>query len=347
MPWSFQPACLPIAPSGLPYRDPSQALKFLLQNSATVLPWPQLPQRSLWEQSLLQSSAGFPGLVLDKLTGQAHLERPCAEAELDQLALAYLQGDLVFGAMRGEDAAGLSELLRMPGPWLEVRALSGHLVGPISLALQLTDEQKRPLLYNPMLLDAIIQHLALKAAWQTNQLANLTNKVLLCLEEPFLDVFYSPFCPISWQQGIEALERVFAAAKGFRGLILRGTSDWTPVLQTSVEVLVFDAYYDSSAILAHAVFLPGFFQRPGTLVWGLIPADEAALQTETSATLIAHFETLLTEIEVVGLKREKILQRALISTSGSLAHLSVEIAEKALKLCVEVSNRLRETYSLA
>ncbi len=347
MPLSFQPACLPVAHSSLPHTSPSQALAVLLKATPAVLAWPQLPRRSFREQSDVQSAIGFPGLSIDATTRQVMVDQASVGRELDRLALAYLQDDVAHSGLTADDAAGLIELLRVVGPGFKGRALKGQLIGPISLALQLTDEQRRPMVYTPMFLEGLAQHLALRAGWQTTKLADYARDIIICLDEPFLDALNSPFCPLDWQQGQELLERVFAAISGCRGLITNGAVNWSLLLpETSVELVILDAYYHASALLEASAVLPGFLERSGVLAWGLIPADEHALSLETPEMLIVRFERLLTTLGAVGVDRDKVVAASLITTSGSLGHLSVANAEKALLLCAEVSQRLRTAYGL-
>ena len=135
--------------------------------------WPQLPQRGFREQSLAQAIVGFPGLVVDAGRGHMYVDRVRAERDLDRLELAYLTHDLGYAALAEEDAAGLSELARQRDTVRGVLALKGQLLGPISLAAQLTDEQQRPLIYDAMLFEALTHHLCLRAAWQNARLAEL------------------------------------------------------------------------------------------------------------------------------------------------------------------------------
>jgi hypothetical protein len=343
---SFQPACLPIARGGLPHNSPPQAVGVLLKTMPALVTWPQLPRRSFREQSYVQNAIGFPGLIVDNGIKRAYVQQAIAKREIDRLALAYLRDEVSHGALTPEDAAGLPELLRSIKPGFKGRALKGQLMGPISLALQLTDEQQRPLVYEPMLLEALAQHLALRAAWQTTQLAAHAKDVIICLHEPFLDIFKSPFCPLDWNFALDLLEQVFAGIKGCRGLETSGAVDWTAVLQSSVELIMLDAYHHSAALLEASAALQAFLERSGIIAWGIIPADGDLLEQETPSMLLNRFDRLLDEFEEAGIERNQILRAALISTNGSLDHLPIPVAEQALQTCAEVSARLRVAYKL-
>lgn len=348
MPLSFQPACLPVAQGSLPHSSPVQALGLLLKTTPALLAWPQLPRRNFREQDYVQSVIAFPGLILDERAEYAYVDRSIAKRELDHLSLAYLQDKSSFGALTAEDAPGLTELRRIlsMGQGFTGRALKSQIMGPISAGLQLTDEQRRPLAYDPMLIEALVHHLTLRIAWQSAQLADLATDVIICLNEPFLDAFASPFCPLDWDVGVELLEWVFSGIRGCRGLATSGPVNWTALLQTSVELIHFDAYNYGTLLLEAAELFAGFLERAGIITWGLIPSDEGVLAHETTPTLLARFDALLARLVAAGLSREKVLQASLISTSGGLAQVSVAGAERAMQLCAEVSAELRRTYGL-
>lgn len=346
MPLSFQAACLPVAQGSLPHSTVAQALGILLKTTPTILTLPQLVRRNLREWSYVRSGLGFPGLMVDQRTERVYVDRGRAEQGLDRLGLAYLQDDTETGMLPAEDLSAWAEVLRGVAQNFRGCALVGQMFGPVSLSLQLTDEHLRPLIYDPVLLEALTQHLMLRAAWFSSQLANYADDIIICLEEPFLDAFGSPFFPLDWDQGIELLERAFAGVSGCRGLVAGGSVNWSAVLETSVEYIVFDAYEHSATMLAAAGALAGFFERAGVLVWGLVPTDERTLAHTTAASVVAHYEGLLDALADAGIARETALQASLISTSTSLDHLPVTLAEQALCLCAEVSDLLRSKYTL-
>ncbi len=356
MPFSFQPACLPIAQSGLPYEHGSQAVSFLRHAMPVLLTWPFLPQRGVRDTMYLQSALGFPGLVIDDTTGQACVERPVAESNLDTLGLAYLKGNKQFGALNWDDATGLSEMLRSPAQLAGCEAIMSQILGPISMGLQLTDDQSRPLVYDLALREALGQHLALRVSWLTMRLSHLVTNVIVCLDEPLLTAINSPFCPIDWHDGTELLEQIFASTQGCRGLILSDFGarqrdhdlgkGWSPLLETSVELIGINVYHHSSVLLAGASLLQAFLERPGILMWGLIPNHQDDLRRASADALVKRFEQVVKQLVAAKVPKSLILESSLISTTGSLAYLSAPEAEFALRLCAEVSRRLRAMYGL-
>jgi hypothetical protein len=207
------------------------------------------------------------------------------------------------------------------------------------------------------LLEALTQHLALRVSWLTTRLANLAGSdIIICLDEPALMALHSPFCPIDWDYGIEVWEQIFTSTRGLCGLNLGNLGGsqqedairrtWASILETSVELVLIDVYNQHAPLLLAAEELATFLRRPGTLVWGLVPADGEALSRETADSLLAHFEQMLDHLVACGLSRQEVLAASLLSTSSGLELLPIAAAEQALALCADVSAQVRARYNL-
>lgn len=341
----------------MPHTNPSLALGLVMATIPAIpsfLTWPQLPRRSFREQRFVQSADGFPGLVIDSTNRRVYVDRAVAERDLDRLSLAYLTHDISVGALTEEHASGLKETLRVPKNWFEGVAIRSMLMGPMSLGLKLADEQERPLIYDPMLLEALTHHLFLRAAWLSEQFTGQTDNHILCLDEPFLDAIHSPFFPFDWNRSIDMLELVFAGVRGCRGLSVGAigtrhkeqhpTVSWERLTETSMECFACDVYHRPDILRDAAPVLPAFLNRQGFVIWGLIPATEEALKREPAETLVERFQQLVRDMVAAGVPHDLLVQASAISTSGGLEHLSVALAERALQLCVDVSRSLRQTY---
>jgi hypothetical protein len=342
----FEPACLPLLLGALPHRSASQALDVVRRNTGELLAWPQLPQRSFREQSLVQSAAGFPGLVVDVQHNHVYVDRSASERAIDRLGLAYLENDVGYAALSADDAAGLAELLRQSDGLRGVLALKGQLLGPVSCAAMLVDDKQRPLIYDPALFEALAQHLYLRAAWQDQQLHLQANAVIICLDEPFLDVVGMPFLPLDWDQVRTRIETTLAGVSGCRALYAAGATDWAEVLQTSVDLIIMDAYAYGHALVAAANALPAYLERGGALGLGIVPADEELLAGASVESLTRRALALLHELAAAGIPAEQVARQAVITTSSSLGSLSMAGAERALGLLAGLSRALREQYQL-
>jgi hypothetical protein len=332
---------------GLPHGSAHAAMALVIAATPDIPAWPALPERSFRETPLAQAAAGFPGLTIDPEYAHISVDHAAAEIGLDRLGLSYLRGEPGGSALPTDHAAGLGELLRLVGHGHRAIALKGEVLGPVSLALQLTDEGDRPLAYDPALREALIHHLALRIAWHYEQLSTYTDNVIICLDEPSLDALDLPLCPIDWEDGADMLDRLMADMSGCRGISLGGNVNMAAILATGVDLVMFDAYEYAPALIQAAEAVAAFLERGGILGWGVVPADPAALTQEHLDGLVQRLERSVEYLSAAsGLSQQSILDASLITSSGNLSHLPVEAAEHALQMCAAVSQRLREAHGL-
>lgn len=342
----FEPACLPLLLGGLPHRAPAQALELSRRHAGALLAWPQLPALGLRERAAVQSALGFPGLVLDEARGLVYVERARAEAELNRLALAYLTNDRSYGALAAGDALGLEALVQQRGALRGVLALKGQLLGPISLAAQLTDERQRPLMYDERLFEALTQHTRMRAAWLEARLAELAATTIICLDEPFLELIGLPFSPLDWEQTRASLDEVLGGLIGCKAIYAGGAVDWGAMLRTAAELIIADVHHHGAALAAAGPALAEFLERGGLVGLGLVPADPDELRQAEPAALLRRLEPTLTRLEQAGVPRAALLRQAVVTPAASLAGLEPAAAEQALDLLGRLSETLRATYAL-
>ncbi len=347
MPLPFAPAGLPLLLGSLPHTDARQAVAIARQYTGKLLAWPQLPQRSFREQSVVQSARGFPGLVVDEANKRVYVDRLRAERELDRLTLAYLENSAQYARLPANDAPGLSNVLDQEHERTGVQALVGHVLGPISLALQLADENQKPLINDAMFFDAIVQHVRLQATWQEARLGELTGATLICLEEPFLEMVGQPFLPIDWDEARARIDEVLSGLNGGRALYAGGALDWEAAMSTVAELIIGDVYNHGDQLVRAAAALTAFLKEDGMVGFGLVPADAAQLTSITVADLVEHLDQLLNQLIPFGIAPDVLVSQSIITSTAGLGMLDVAAAEQALQYMAEVSSQLRERYALS
>lgn len=337
---SFSPACLPLPRSGAPVSGVDPALARGTGGRRLAV----FAQRGPRESALALAAAGFPGLALDG--ERAAVSRQAAERQIDRVGIAYLRGERAAGAPPSEQLVAAAEQLRQTEQG-RPRSIKVELLGPVSLALQVTDDQERPLAYDPALREAVAQHLTLRAAWMRDLIESAGIGALLVLDEPFLDALGSPFSPLDWLEGGDLLARTLADLPAPRGVCASGEPHWPALFALPVDVIFFDAYEHSAGLVQSGVLATAFLERGGALAWGIVPADPAALAQERAATLAKRFASSVEYLAVAGgIAPEQVAARSFISTSGALAHLTARQAAQAVGLCVEAAAEVRVLFGL-
>jgi hypothetical protein len=196
----------------------------------------------------------------------------------------------------------------------------------------------------------VVKMVAMKAAWQMEQLSGFDRRVMIFLDEPSLLGFGSQtFITISREDVIRDINEVAAAIHkrgGLAGVHCEANTDWSLLMETDLDILDFDAYDHMQAITLYPAELRAFLARGGCLGWGIIPTlDREAAATETLPSLLARFEEGVERFVSKGFDRELLLRRALITPScGAGGVLTEPLAERVLGLLRELSTTLRSRY---
>ena len=331
---------LPTAIGSMPHKDPKTACALVVKYLPEIPFWPQLPKRSFLENMYAQYSDGFPGLVIDQDRIYVNLSEGL-EKPLETLYTAYIENNIEAFAIGERYAAGLYEFIdHRPDHPLAVK---GHVTGPITWGMTITDENRRPVLYDETAADAVVKHLNMKARWQDEKLRDLSENTILFFDEPYMSSIGSAFVSIPRERVIELLEGAFVGIKGLKGVHCCGNTDWSILLNTSVDIINFDAY-NYSHTLALYPEIGAFLEGGGVLAWGIVPHEDKYLQNESIKNLLDKLTDGMAGLERKGIGKDKILQQSLLTPACGLGSLSEEAAERALELLADLSRAFRKKY---
>jgi hypothetical protein len=268
-----QPRVVPMIYGALPHTDVQAALDVVRQCAVAYVVWPQLPQRSFRERSIVQSLWGFPGVHIDEAQRRIYVERADAEAALDTLALDFLLRRDTRPVLSPAEAMGLFAVLPFMAGFDAAIGCKGQLLGPISLAVQVTDEQQNPLIASGPLFEAVVQHVCQRAAWQANLLGRTQRDVLICIDEPFLDVVNSPFLAIDREELLLGLARVLEAIPGRRALAIQSLVTVPGLVDLQSDVIFVNAHDIDQHFDIALPLIQRLWARGGSLGLGCVPAD--------------------------------------------------------------------------
>ena len=333
--------CLATIVGSMPHTDPSKACSQVTRYLKDIPAWPQLPKRSFLENMYVQYSQGFPGVVVKEnsiyVDRSQDLNKP-----LEELYAAYLDNDADKYPVSQDYAAGLHTFLTLED--LSPLLVKGQVTGPISWGLTVTDEDRRAILYDDTLADAVAKLLRLKASWQEKALKKISPNTIIFVDEPYMASFGSAFISLSREKVISLLEEVFGGINGFKGVHCCGNTDWPVLLDTSVDILSFDTYNFAESLSLYPAEVKRFLERNGNIAWGIVPNEAEVLAGETVASLKDRLEEAMAPFTRNGIRFKQLVERGLLTPSCTLASLSEEAAARALELLVELSIAIRKRY---
>jgi hypothetical protein len=328
-----------VAVGSLPYTDPATACQLGL-DTLDIPTWPQLPRRTFLENMYVQFSERFPGVVVNKERIYVDREQDLDPA-LEELYVAYLMNDLDYAVITPEYAAGLHRFLALELDG--VPAVKGQVTGPVSWGLMVADHNRKPVLYDDVLAEAVSKHLRLKATWMEQKLRKLSSQTIIFVDEPYMSSFGSAFVSLSRNQVITLMEEVFAGIEGLKGVHCCGNTDWSVLLSTAVDILNLDAYGYAEALALYPEEVGSFLERGGMIAWGIAPASDQAME-ETVDSLVDRFHEVLELFVAKGLHRDDLLASSLIMPSCGCGSLAVEVAEQVFELTGKVGKALQQRY---
>ncbi len=326
----------------MPNTDPQAACAQVTRYLKDIPAWPQLPKRSFLENMYAQFSQGFPGGVVTEnsilIDRSQDLNKP-----LEQLYAAYLDNDIDKYAISREYAAGLHAFLALTD--LSPQAVKGQLTGPITWGLSVSDDSRRPILYDDVLGDAVPRFLKLKAAWQERQLGQVAHRTIIFLDEPYMASYGSSAAStLSAQTVIDALNEVFSGLSGLKGVHCCANTDWSVLLRTNADIISFDTYGYAASLALFPNEVGAFLQRPGAVAWGIVPTDAAALAGESVASLKDRLEEAIAPFTRHGIPFRELINRAMLTPACGLAGLTEGEASRALELLAGLSREMRRRY---
>jgi len=337
--------CLPTIIGSMPHTDPQQACSLITRYLKDIPAWPQLPRRSFLENMYVQYSQGFPGVVVENDRIYVETSKDYSKS-LEALYNAYLNDDADKYPFTPDYAPGFYTFLEQPG--LKPLAVKGHVTGPLSWGLTVTDENKRAVLYNDVLGDAISKLLKLKAAWQEKELQKLSKNTVIFVDEPYMASYGSSVAagPFSNPAKVaKMIDEVFEGISGLKGLHCCGNTDWSVLLKTKLDILNFDTYNYAESLTLYPDEVKAFINRGGCVAWGIVPNNPESLAKETVASLKDRLEEAIAPFTRNGLRFQDLVSHSLLTPSCTLIPLGEEGSEKALELLTSLSAEMRSRYS--
>lgn len=339
MDWNCHPTCI----GSLPHRDPAKAVDLILQRLRAIPYWPQLSNLGFQENMYAQFASHLPGIKVD--AARKRITVDLTDLDPESFYTAVVSDDLDHFAPTEANFHGLYELLRRDLP-KDILAVKGHVTGPVSMGLQIFDAAGKSVVYDETYSEIVRKNQNMMLRWQEKRLREKCSRTIMFLDEPSLSLIGTPFAAISSQSVISWINEVFEGAEGFKGVHCCGNTDWPMVLEADIDIVSFDAYNYGHTIALYPEAVSAFLERGGSLAWGIVPNGEEGLQSETDESLVGRLEQLMLALANKGIDLDLLKRTSLITPQCGLGPLDEPLAEKALFLLSQVSQRFRESNGL-
>jgi len=346
---------LPVLIGSLPLQNHLQAVEQIFEYTPQIPLWPQLPIYKN-EGMLLQFLPGMPGVVEKENKVYIDTERSDFETELLAFFEEYLMVieeatdiDESRFKMSLEEGGGFFTFLQFAEKYQELlTTLKGQITGPVTFCTGLVDQAGRAIFYNDQLREVAVKHLALKAKWQTRQMAKIKNSPVIFLDEPGLaGVGSSAFITITPDEIKTCLSEVFDAvhaAGGLAGVHVCANTEWSIIFDSGADLVSFDAYSYFDKFILYPDHLRTFFDRGGICASGIVPTTPEYIEMEDVESLTQKWFEQSDQLENIGIPKQTIYEQTLISPSCGTGTISEHYAKTVMELTRDVSARIRSQY---
>ncbi len=359
----FEPNCRTTAMAVMPHRDPVRALELAM--GLDIPFWPQLPRISFNEDMFAQLADGFPGAIINPDEKRVEFDTGRFAEEL--AAYSAKMNDPETFALHDRNSKTYSRFL--DADFSGRAAIRGQICGPVNLGFRVTDEEKRPIIYNDDVRLLLFDFTLRKVNFQYRQLAQKHPNAFVWIDEPGLGWVFNSFAGYNEFQAQEDYCSFLDGFEGPRALHLCLNVHLPYLLGLGLDLLSIDAFQLEVMPKSYARDIARFLNSGGVISWGIVPTESATLDFQTPQTL---FERLTDYWKVVAdnsdISLEKIARQALIapskcciknavmadlegglpqvSTNGADTQMEESLVERAFSYLPLISAMLKEKFGL-
>ena len=322
----------------MPHSDPLEACRVIF-DSVDIPFWPQLPHRSFLELMVPQYTEGFPFL---KIEGEnIRIEEP----EKQEIAFFYEAVDSKKGfPISKEFAAGLYAFIDiLKRNKRKLPAVKGHITGPLTFTLSLTDNQKKPIYFDEEMRELALELLKGKVRWQIEALCPYADEVLIFIDEPILSALgTSTYIGVDTAEAARLLSELVDHIKtsgGIAGIHCCSKADWPLVLSSKPDIFNFDSYFFWDSISLYPGEIKDFMNNGGFIAWGAVPTTET-IREVTLQSLREQLERGLSSLEKTGVQKNELRKQILLTPSCGTGSMEIRDALKVFSLLKD----LRDSY---
>ena len=327
----------------VPFKDKNTAVSVILENFRSIPFWPQLPKRSYLENMYAQFAERIPGFTISEKNKTMYMNTARAASEMEEVYVKCENGDTGFFKISEDRAEGLYAFLEsLDVKKVKPKFIKGHITGPISFGLSLTDENKKSVIHDRDLFEILTKVLCMKARWQIRELKKLFGNVIIFIDEPYLVSIGSSYINIDMVSALQRLDEVVDSIKAEGALVgihCCGNTDWPILLKRGIDILSFDAYNFIKEFSLYAEDIKNFTDKGKTIAWGIVPSSEAALK-EDSKSLLTRAKECLKILEDKGVKSGAV--SSLITPSCGTGTLTEDNAKKIFSLTSDIERRVNK-----
>ncbi len=322
----------------LPYSDSLEACRVIFKHVDMPF-WPQLPRRSFLEFMVPQYSEGFPYIKIE------NENISIAKAEEQAIASFYeaIENKEGFTISR-EYAEGLYTFIDiLKKKRQRYDTVKGHITGPLTFTLSLTDNQKRPIYFDEEMRELALELLKGKVRWQVRALSPYADRVVIFIDEPILSALgSSAYIGVDSTEAARLLRELITHIKdcgALSGIHCCSKADWPLVLSSGPDIFSFDAYFFWDTVSLYPEEVYTFVNNGGLIAWGIVPTTDI-IRKLTLRDLQEQLERGLSSLEKIGIPGDKLRKHIMLTPSCGTGSMEIDDTLRVFSML----KALRDSY---
>lgn len=350
---------LATAVGSLPHKEPTDAVNLIFETLPNCPVLPQLAKRNQDEDMTSQLNERIPGVVYDEADKRWYIDQETDTffEELEEFMLDY-EAIVNENDMDALEKYAISEERCSSLPLFLDRIsktnpkfVKGQVIGPFTFATSLIDREKKCAFYDETLREIIVKALTIKALWLVKKFKEVSpeSQPIIFMDEPSISQYgTSAFITVKKEDVLSCFKEISSVLQQqgvLVGVHCCGKSDWSLITDSGVDILNFDGFYFGESLGLYHKDIEGFLANGGKIAWGIVPTlDTDALMGATVESLAKKYDEAVSYLINKGISKNTIFESTIITPTCGAGSLSVEQAERAMRLTGELANVLRDKY---
>lgn len=329
----------------LPHTDPKEACDRVLAIYPDIPYIPTLPNRGLLETIVFNDSSRLPGRLIEN--GRLTVDRSRdLTAEMEQVYLDFMEQETGPYAITPEYASCFPEM--------SARNFSGSLflkcqvTGPVTLGMQVVDDQRRPIYYDDQFADVLAKMIALRARWAEREMGGFAGvtRTLVVVNEPYLASLGSSVVPIRKELVSSGWEDISGMIEGGLGIHCCSNTDWEYVMDLFPSVISFDAFSGAREFLLYLDRAVSYMEKGGIIAWGIIPSQPELFSTGNPGTWLERYREIREQVTAV-CSEELFFRQSIITPTCGIQAGGPGQAEEIMMASRNLSDGIRREHGVS
>jgi methionine synthase II (cobalamin-independent) len=346
----------------IPEENPQKAIGLVDRFIKDIPFWPQLPNRSVGENMIIQYANCLPFVKIDRENNRLYID----EDEDWGTSIAELYENIdneryeAF-ALTNQDAAGFYRFLESCGDAKKIPLTKGHVTGALTLAVSIDDipeeydKNPKRIVHNETIMEILPDAVGMMGAWQVRKLSNIAERIIVFIDEPALSDYGSELHSVRQSpdrlkayinQTVNRIKKAATDENVYVGMHCCGDSTWEHWLDTDLDIINFDSYSHWPHFYNRIEKIKAHINAGKILAFGIIPTAKEKFLNCAHEVFWNMLKGQIKNLVDGGVDEDRLIEQSMITPACGFGSEDVETCEKGFEVLMKVSEMARKEYEI-